>query len=123
MARLHARPIVLIAEDEELVREIIQLEFEDAGYDTLAAGTGDEAMNLLERGALPDILVTDIRMPGQLDGWALARKARAILPAVPVIYVSGFTGDDPRPVPDARFFNKPFRASAIVEAAAELIGS
>jgi CheY-like chemotaxis protein len=67
-----------------------------------------------------DLLFTDIRMPGRLTGWDVAEQARTLRPGLPVIYATGYSEDAPRLVPGARFFKKPYRAIAIIDAAREL---
>ena len=111
------RPCVLIVEDEELVREIAVLEFADAGYDVLEAADGAAAVALLESGAGIDLLFTDIRLPGQIDGWDIAERARALRPDLPVIYATGFIAEEAAPVGGGRLFHKPYRPLAIIEAA------
>jgi CheY-like chemotaxis protein len=113
---------VLIVEDEALVREIALLEFEDAGFRVVEAGDGETALAALAGGKV-DLLFTDIRLPGRIDGWSIARYARAIRPGVPVIYASGFPGDAMDLVPGGRFIPKPYRPTAIVELAHELSGA
>lgn len=111
------RPRVLIVEDEELVREIAAIEFTDAGFDVLEAADGAAAMTLLESDAGIDLLFTDIRLPGPIDGWDIAEQARALRPALPVIYATGFNAEEATPVDGGRMFHKPYRPLAIIEAA------
>jgi CheY-like chemotaxis protein len=61
------------------------------------------------------VLFTDIRLPGQLDGWAIARRARQVRAALPVIYATGYTVDRSAEVPGAIFLNKPYQPSQVVE--------
>ena len=110
------RPTVLIVEDEELVREIAALEFEDAGFEVLQAATGDTAMTLITGTREIDLLFTDIRLPGSIDGWSIAERARELRPELPVFYATGYS-DTPRLVAGARFFRKPYLPTAIVSAA------
>ena len=114
--------VVLIVEDEPLVREIATLEFEDAGFHVIAAGDGDTAVSHLASDAAIDLLFTDIRLPGSIDGWTIADRARELRPGLPVIYATGFTADAPRLVPNSRFFKKPYRPLAIIEAARAMMG-
>ncbi len=114
-----AMPTVLIVEDEELVREIATMEFADAGYRVLEAATGEAALGHLD-GETVDLLFTDIRLPGALDGWRVARRAREINPQLPVIYASGFPGDAIDVVPGGRFIRKPYRPTEILAVAREL---
>ena len=112
-------PTVLIVEDEDLVREIAQIEFEDAGFRVIEAATGEAALAHLSLDAV-DLLFTDVRLPGEVDGWRVARRARELHPGLPVIYASGFPGDAMDIVPGGRFIRKPYRPTAIIDAAREL---
>ena len=116
-------PRVLIVEDEHLVREVASIEFEDAGFDVLEAVDGDAALALLAGAAAIDLLFTDIRLPGAIDGWEIARRARAMFPAMPVIYATGYPGSDLKLVPGGRFVGKPYLPTAIVATARELVAA
>ncbi len=102
-------PRVLLVEDEALVRTMAEEDLAELGCTVTAASTGDEALVLIEAGERFDLLVTDIRMPGVLDGWALARRAREAMPTIKVIYVSGYPGDTHAPVERSTFIGKPYR--------------
>src|SRR5690606_39088726 len=80
---------VLLVEDELLVRELAYEDLGDAGFAVTPASNGDEALGYLREGRRFDLLFTDIRMPGAIDGWQLAREARALLPDIRVIYATG----------------------------------
>jgi CheY-like chemotaxis protein len=112
--------VVLIVEDEPLVLEVARAEFEDAGYAVLTASDSDEALSLLESGTKLDLLFTDIRMPGSLDGWGVAERARALRPGLPVIYATGFSSQAPQVVEGALMFTKPYRLQDIISAADRL---
>lgn len=114
------KPTVLVVEDEPLVRELILVEFEDAGFDVLQALDGEQAEALLESGERIDLLFTDLRLPGVIDGWDVALTARRLRPEIPVIYATGYLQTDPRRVAGSRIIAKPYRVSAIIEAAQEL---
>lgn len=106
---------VLVAEDDRLVRELIVTRLDAEGYRLMQATAGDQALPLLQNGGV-DVLVTDISMPGKLDGWALAEQARAIHPRIAVVYVSGRPPESGRQVSGSVFLRKPFPAQAIVRA-------
>jgi CheY-like chemotaxis protein len=115
-------PVVLIVEDEPLLRMLAVEVVEEAGFAALEAGDADEAVALLE--SRPDILLlfTDINMPGSMDGLKLAHVARERWP-VKILVVSGQIR--PRPAdlpPNTRFFQKPYRAAAMVEELRSLAG-
>ncbi len=110
---------VLIVEDEDLVREIALVEFEEAGYRVIEAASGEAALAHLAVDTV-DLLFTDIRLPGEIDGWRVARRARELHPGVPVIYASGFPGDAIDVVPGGRFVRKPYLPTMILDVAREL---
>ncbi len=114
-------PTVLIVEDEDLVREIAVVEFEEAGYRVIEAPSGEAALAHLAAERV-DVLFTDIRLPGTVDGWGVARRARELNLRLPVIYASGFPGDTFDVVPGGRFVRKPYLPTAVVKLANELAG-
>ncbi|WP_375409560.1 response regulator [uncultured Methylobacterium sp.] len=111
-----AAPRVLMVEDESLLLEVITADLEDAGFEVTPAASAEIAMDLLKEGLGVDLLFTDIRLPGAMDGWQLAEAARALRPGLPVIYATGFTTTPPRLIEGSLFFTKPYRASAVIRA-------
>ncbi len=84
-----SRPRILIVEDEVLIRIMVSDELRDAGYEVIEAATADEAVEILQT-ALPfDLVFSDVRMPGSMDGLGLLACVRARFPALPVIITSG----------------------------------
>jgi CheY-like chemotaxis protein len=81
---------VLIVDDEPGVREFAIEALMELGYDVLDAENGDQALQIVERGAQPDILLTDVVMPGK-SGRVLADIAKAKLPGLRVVYMTGYT--------------------------------
>ena len=81
---------VLLVEDEALIRMMLAGEFEDAGFAVHEAGCADEAVMLLEEGLEVALVVTDMRMPGQLDGLGLAAWLATHRPGLPVLIASGY---------------------------------
>ena len=112
---------VLVVEDESLVRETISAELEDAGFVVIEATTGEEGLAVLEEKPV-GVLFTDIRLPGALDGWDLAERARALYPHLPVIYATGFSTEQPRYVSKGVLLRKPYLPSAVVAAIERLTG-
>ncbi len=84
---------VLLAEDDPSVRAFAIRCLEATGYRVIAAENGDEALDLIKTHIHIDLLFTDIMMPGKLCGWGLARAARRMLPDLPVVFASGYTGE------------------------------
>jgi two-component system CheB/CheR fusion protein len=114
------KPVVLVVEDEPLVKDSLVLELEDAGFEVVTAENGDEASYILPKMRRIDLLLTDIRMPGRINGWALADMARCRRPKLPVIYASGFSPQHGTEVEDSIFLPKPYRVSEILKAIEEL---
>ena len=110
--------VVLVVEDEWLVREEIASQLRDAGWEVLEASTGEGAVDLLKGSLRIDVLVTDIQLAGYLSGWDVAEHFRAAHPDVPVIYASGNTADRSRTVANSLFFSKPYRSAEILKACA-----
>ncbi|MDY3555964.1 ATP-binding protein [Gemmata sp. JC717] len=108
-----ARP-ALLAEDEPGVRTLARVILQGQGYNVTEAADGAAALKLLEAGGAFDLLVTDVRMPGA-DGGKVAARARELLPAVRVVFMSGFTDTEPA-VPGSVFLPKPFPPAALARA-------
>lgn len=83
---------ILVVEDEPELLVIMCSVLEELGYHVLQATSGHHALRLVEANAHFDLLLTDVVMPGGLGGFELATKIREIVPTVPVIYTSGYTG-------------------------------
>jgi CheY-like chemotaxis protein len=85
--------MILVVEDDALTREALGGLLGGAGYTTRAAAEGGEALELLRRGPLPDLIVLDLLMPG-MDGWHFRREQQhdRTLAEIPVVVCSG-TGD------------------------------
>jgi CheY-like chemotaxis protein len=81
---------VLLVEDEALIRLMLAAEFEDGGFEVHEAGSADEAVRLLEAGLQVEAAVTDVRMPGSIDGLGLVTWLAAHRPRLVVVVVSGY---------------------------------
>lgn len=81
---------ILLAEDEDRVRKVIARQLTNAGFRVIECSTGDQALDRLEGGVVPDLLVTDLVMPGLAQGPDLAAKARERHPNIKVVYLSGY---------------------------------
>src|ERR1700761_6952214 len=85
----HPRAVVLVVEDEILVRLTIAAYLRDCGYDVLEASHAGEAIRVLEAGLRISAVFSDINMPGGIDGFALAAWIAAHLPYIKVMLTSG----------------------------------
>ena len=83
-------PVILLVDDERDILEIGVTALREAGYAVQPAPSGDIALVLIEQGLPFRLLITDVIMPGELDGYALARRARERDPNLPIIYTTGF---------------------------------
>lgn len=81
---------ILLVDDEILIRELLAEVLRDAGFDVVEARNADEAMRLLRGNERIDILLTDVQMPGKLDGVDLARNARHVHTDMPVMIISAY---------------------------------
>ena len=87
------RTEILIAEDEEEVMRILKRTLEGAGYSVTTATNGDEALDMFNANPGFDLLLTDVVMPGKLQGPALAKAIRLIDPGLPCIFLSGYASE------------------------------
>jgi CheY-like chemotaxis protein len=106
--------VVLVVEDEWLLRDTIACELRDAGCEVIESRTAEDA--IAHAGRQVDVVFTDIQLPGQLDGWDVAERFRAADADVVIIYTSGNSADRSRRVSDSLFFNKPYDTAAVVQA-------
>ena len=109
---------ILLVEDEMLVRELAFEDLTDAGHDVTAAGSGDEALGILRGDCGYDVLFTDIRMPGEINGWQLAEEAKQLIPALKVVYATGLNDDADLERPEGRMLAKPYRKDDLLNALA-----
>ncbi|MBW6531318.1 response regulator [Sphingomonas sp. RRHST34] len=105
---------VLLVEDELFVRMIGADALSEAGYRVIEAGDADEALARLERSDDVQVLFTDIRMPGSMDGLQLAGEVHRRWPAIRILLTSGDTRPTGAAIPDdGRFLAKPYRFEAL----------
>jgi CheY-like chemotaxis protein len=113
---------LLLVEDDSELRFLIAEAFFDAGFEVVEAEDGDQAVELAENLKQLDVLVTDIQMPGRLDGNEVATRARGRHPGLQVVYMSG----DPASLtngigPCDAFLCKPFRSFVVISEVARLL--
>jgi PAS domain S-box-containing protein len=113
------RGTALLVDDEELVRMSTADMLNDLGFDVVEAGSAEEALRTLRAGRMPDLLVTDHLMPG-MSGADLAREARSLHPALPILVVSGYAEVDGI-APDLPRLTKPFRKADLGASLAALL--
>ncbi len=112
---------VLVVEDEPLIRMAAVAMFEDAGFRVLSAKDSAQALGILASHSEIDVLVTDVRMPGSVDGLALVTLVRRNHPAVQSIVVSGNTTlAEARRAGAAGFVSKPYLTHAMLQAIGDI---
>ena len=115
---------VLLVEDEERVRRVAARCLERAGYRVLAVADGEDALRISAATRSIDLLLTDVVMPG-MSGPRVAEKLRAARPALPVLFMSGFSQDLPEPLapPAGSLLQKPFTPEQLVARVADAIAA
>jgi CheY-like chemotaxis protein len=117
---------VLVVEDELMVRMPIAEYLRDCGYNVLEAGNASEAIATVDAEGPVSLVFSDIRMPGKMDGVALAEWFQAHYPSVPVLLTSGYNGG--RSVSSLatlrnRFIEKPYSQTQVERRIAALLDS
>jgi len=115
---------VLVVEDDQLIQAIADEALSDGGVEAVVTTSGEEAIKLLqENNSLYRAVVTDINLSGKLTGWDVARVAREIDPAMPIVYMTGTHGEDwaSKGVPNSVLLTKPFAPAQLVTAISNLL--
>ena len=121
---MDASILLLLAEDEALIRMNLQDELADAGFELVVAANGAQAMAELETDAARFRgVLTDIKLGRGPDGWEIARHARELVPQIPVVYMSGDSAHewDAQGVPNSIMVAKPFVGAQIITAISTLL--
>jgi CheY-like chemotaxis protein len=114
--------MVLLVDDDDLVRAVLADMLSDAGYEVMATGDPLDALGLPEAIGPPDVLITDIDLRSELNGFEVASYAHHLWPKVRIILISGRYGDhasqslDPRD----RYIQKPFSSDRLLGAIEQL---
>jgi len=109
------RMLILVVESEPAVRAVAVEALEDEGFEVIETSTADHAATILQHRDDIRVVFTDVAMPGDLNGFDLARLAGTLYPEIAVIVVSGalpsgFSGV----APDAHFLPKPYRMTRVI---------
>ena len=118
-----ARPTVLVVEDEILIRMMVSESLRHAGCEVVEAASADEALEVLSASTGPDVLITDVKMPGAVDGLELASRVRKAHPGLKVVITSGHApARNADGLADA-FLAKPFALEHLVGRVRALVGA
>ena len=115
-------PIVLVVEDNSLVRIIIADFLERAGFMVIQAVDGAAALLVLDSGAEFHALFTDVQMPGPIDGVGVAVLVRKQRPGMPIVVTSGHGAPELLP-PGGRFVSKPYDNRKVVTLLREMVAA
>lgn len=117
----HGQIFVLVVEDEPILLWLAMDVVAEAGYRGIEARNADEAIQILESRNDIRIVLTDIEMPGSMNGIKLAKAVRNRWPPIAFIVVSGWTKHSIKDIPPrSRFFFKPYQPADIIEALHQL---
>lgn len=120
-------PIVLVVEDDQLIQGLLKETLGEGGYEFVIASSGEDALQLMNAAnGKYRALVTDINFGrDNVDGWEVARHAREIDPAFPVVYMSGDGASDwaSKGVPNSIMLSKPFAPAHLITAVSQLLNS
>lgn len=117
--------VVLVVDDEQVLRDLVSRTLREEGYRTLEAAHGGEALELVESGPdTVDLVVTDVVMPG-MDGRELGRRLAQSRPSLPILYMSAYDVNDifrrGSPWSSAPFLQKPFPRDGLLNSVEQLL--
>jgi CheY-like chemotaxis protein len=116
--------LILVVEDDQAIQGLIEDALTDGGFDVAMAASGEEAVTLLKgKKATYRALVTDINLLGRIDGWEVAKQAREIDAAFPIVYMTGAAADQwpSHGVPKSVLLTKPFAPAQLITALSQLL--
>jgi two-component system, response regulator PdtaR len=117
MTAKRSQPVVLVVEDDYLIRMSAAQTVADAGFGVVEAGNADEAIAILEARTDVRVMFSDIDMPGSMDGLKLAKAVRGRWPPIEVILTSGKYHPEEDGLPArGHFIPKPYRPDTLVDA-------
>jgi CheY-like chemotaxis protein len=116
--------VLLLAEDDDAVRPILEDALREGGFEVAVANNGTAALAMLEshkvklRG-----LITDVNLGPGPDGWEVARRGRELIPTLPIVYMSGAAGQEwsSKGVPHSTLVAKPFAPAQLITAISALL--
>ena len=118
--------LILLAEDEAFTALDLQDALEAAGFAVLHVFKGEDALAALnEQGVKLAGVITDVKFAETVDGWEVGRKARELLPHIPIIYISGDSAHEhtSQGVPESVMLQKPFVPTQLVTAISTLLNA
>ncbi|MEE1886748.1 ATP-binding protein [Pseudomonas carassii] len=121
------RARVLLVEDQAALRLVIGEVLDELGHEVRSAENGPAALAMLEGGFVPDLLISDIGLPGGLNGRQVAQASRALHPGLPVLFITGYDESaalsDGQLPPRTTVLRKPFELNTIADLVAQLLSA
>jgi DNA-binding response OmpR family regulator len=117
---------LFLVEDDALLREFLEASLTEAGFEVVEVSCGTKALAHFEADAARfRAVITDIRLGAGPDGWAVARRARELVPNMPVVYMSGDSSHEwsSKGVPNSLMVAKPFAPAQIITAVSTLLNA
>jgi CheY-like chemotaxis protein len=111
---------VLLVEDHAMLRGLLERTLTAEGFRVTVAETGDDAAALIEAGAMPNIMLSDLRMPGKLNGLDLARWLKQRNPSIAILLMTAFANVH---TGEFQVLSKPFDPAMLVTAIREGVSS
>lgn len=122
-----AQKTLLVVDDEAPIRHLIDEALVDLGYTVLAVPDAASALHILHCGTRVDMLITDVRLRGGMNGKQFADEARSVRPELPVLFITGFAETSPLAGgnldPGTQLLTKPFTLDALTLKVAEILGN
>jgi len=118
--------VILVIEDDQSIQSLVAEALTDGGFEPAIAPSGEEAVTLLMGGQTKYCaLVTDINLRGTMNGWKVAKKARVIDPAFPIVYMTGAAAEQwaSHGVPNSILLTKPFAPAQLITAISNLLNA
>jgi two-component system cell cycle sensor histidine kinase/response regulator CckA len=116
---------VLLVEDEPMVRSVAERALTRHGYSVITAESGEDALEVLDKGETIDLLISDVVMPG-MDGPTMVREARKTRPELKILFISGYAEEQLRKsidIENVNFLPKPFSVIELAEAARRAVAA
>jgi DNA-binding response OmpR family regulator len=117
---------LFLVEDDALIRDLLEASLTEAGFEVVEVSCGTKALAHFEADAARfRAVITDIRLGAGPDGWAVARRARELVPTMPVVYMSGDSSHEwsSKGVPNSLMVAKPFAPAQIITAVSTLLNA
>ena len=117
-------PTILLVEDDQLIQSMVEEALTEGGFEVSIFASGEEAVAALNHKTFRAV-VSDIHLSGKMQGWDVARVAREIDPALPIIYMTGKAAEEwsSKGVPNSVLLTNPFAPAQLVTAVSQLLNA